>query len=112
MIVTKTHHNMTGTRIYRIFDNMIARCYRKSNKSYKYCGERGIKICPEWLNNKSKFFEWAKLNGYSDNLTIDRIDNNKDYSPDNCRWVGREKQDRNRTCNVFITFNGGNSVSG
>lgn len=106
LIKNKSHHNKSGTRLYRIFENMLARCYRPSNKSYKYCGAKGITICDEWLKNKSKFFEWAENNGYNKNLTIDRIDNQKGYSPDNCRWVDRKTQDRNRTSNVFITYNG------
>lgn len=70
LIKNKSYHNKRGTRLYRIFENMLARCYRPSNKSYKYCDAKGITICDEWLKNKSKFFEWAENNGYNENLTI------------------------------------------
>lgn len=100
------HNESKGgkSRLYRTFENMFARCYRKNNKSYKYCGAKGIRICNEWLNDKSLFFEWAYNNGYNETLFIDRIDNSKDYTPQNCRWASRKIQDRNRTCNQTITY--------
>lgn len=81
-------------RINKIFDDMKRRCYRKQNKDYRWYGEKGIKVCDEWLNNPKSFEQWALQNGYKDDLTIDRIEEDKDYSPDNCRWVPLEENAR------------------
>lgn len=93
------HHGMHDTRLYRIYSAMCQRCYNPDNTAYKHYGARGIKICDEWLNRENgriKFFEWAKQNGYSDDLSIDRIDVNGNYTPDNCRWAGRSEQGLNK----------------
>ena len=92
-------HGMTNAKLDRTYKNMIGRCYAKNNKEYKNYGERGILVCEEWLekpNGKIKFFEWAIENGFSDNLTLDRIDVNGNYEPDNCRWVDWTTQAINR----------------
>lgn len=102
----KAIHNQSGKRLYTIWECMHNRCYNKNSDSYKYYGLKGIGICDEWLNNKSKFFEWSLSHGYKDNLSIDRIDNSKDYSPSNCRWATITEQNNNRSCNRLITFNG------
>ena len=73
--------------IKAIFSNIILRCYNENYKDYRFYGAKGIKLCSEWLNNPKSFEDWALLNGYQDNFTIDRINSSKDYSPDNCRWV-------------------------
>lgn len=99
-------HGLCDTRLYNVYDNMKQRCNNPNNKDYKNYGKRGIKICNEWENDKQNFFTWALNNGYNDTLTIDRIDNNKGYSPDNCRWVDRTYQNRNRRVNRNITING------
>lgn len=85
-------HGMRNKPIYQILDSMKKRCYREDHDNYKHYGERGITICDEWMNDHAKFFEWALANGYRDGLQIDRIDTNKGYCPENCRFL-------NRTCN-------------
>lgn len=88
-------------RLYQIWADMRRRCNAKSTRCYQRYGGRGIKVCPEW-DSYGKFEEWAFANGYSDDLTIDRIDNDKGYSPDNCRWASRKTQARNRSDNVVV----------
>lgn len=99
-------HGKSNTRLYRIWKAMKQRCYKKYSNSYKYYGERGIKICDDWLNDNTTFFDWAMKNGYNDTLTIDRIDVNGNYSPDNCRWVTMEQQNKNRNNSKYFTING------
>ena len=95
-----------GTRLYRIWTNMKTRCLNP-NDEYKYSryGGRGITICDEWLEYEP-FLKWAMSSGYSDDLTIDRVDNSKGYSPDNCRWVTMAEQNKNRSSTHFVTING------
>ena len=84
---------------------MVGRCYCKSNDNYPCYGGRGITICAEWLNNRSTFFESALSHGYADELTIDRINNDKGYSPNNCRWATQIEQTNNRRNTRFVTIN-------
>lgn len=105
-IERSTKHGKSNTRLFLTWENMRRRCYDKNNKSYYRYGGRGIKVCDEWNENFSVFYEWAMESGYQDNLTIDRIDNNKDYDPSNCRWADVKTQCRNRSSNVRITING------
>lgn len=93
-------------RISKTLSHMKDRCYNKHCDDYPMWGGRGITICDEWLNDYMSFYNWAISNGYDDTLTIDRIDNNKGYYPDNCRWVTRKTQARNTRRNRIITFNG------
>ena len=85
----KKYHTYTWSnhRIGKIFYSMIDRCYNENNKSYRWYGQKGITVCTEWLSNPKSFEEWAVANGYNDNLTIDRKKENKDYCPENCRWI-------------------------
>lgn len=89
-------HGLCGTRLYNIWRNMKNRCYKPTSNSYKNYGARGITVCQEWLQSFQNFAEWAEKTGYSDELTLDRIDGNKGYSPNNCRWATWEEQNRNR----------------
>lgn len=105
-IVSKgsTKHNCSNKRIYHIYSNMIQRCTNINNKSYKDYGFRNIKVCDKWKKDFINFYNWAMKNGYEDNLTIDRIDVNGNYEPQNCRWVSKEIQARNKRNNNYITI--------
>lgn len=97
---------MAEIRLSSILSHMKQRCYNKNSPDYKNYGARGIEVCKEWRENSKSFVKWAKENGYADNLTIDRIDVNGNYCPENCRWITIEQQQRNRTNNKRITWNG------
>ena len=90
---------------------MKRRCYNKKEKYYYNYGGRGIKVCNEWLHNFDAFRKWAFENDYQENLTIDRIDNNGNYEPSNCRWANRQQQNRNTRRNRYLTFNGETKVA-
>lgn len=95
---SKTHkkHGYTRTRLYRIYYKMKERCCRPTNDNYKWYGGRGITICDEWLQSFQAFCDWALSSGYADNLTIDRIDANGNYCPENCRWITIQEQQKNK----------------
>lgn len=98
-------HGMCDSRVYSCWEHMKARCNNKNFKQYKDYGGRGIKVCDEW-EEFEKFYKWAMDNGYDDNLTLDRLDVNGNYCPENCRWVTRKEQQLNRRVNKVFTFNG------
>ena len=101
-------HGLYGTRIHRIYTNMKTRCYNPNYYLFNRYGGHGITICDEWLraNGLANFHKWSIENGYSEKLSIDRIDNKKGYSPDNCRWVTMSDQQNNRTNNRVFIVNG------
>lgn len=99
-------HGKRKTRLYRIWVNIKTRCYNPNDPHYKRWGGKGIKMCDNWYNSFNAFYNWAMANGYTDELTIDRINFNKDYEPSNCRWVTVVEQNRNKSNNIFISYNG------
>lgn len=94
-------HGQKGTSLYNRWKTMRQRCNNPNNKNYKNYGARGITICEEWSNFNS-FYEWSMNNGYDEKLELDRIDNNKGYSPDNCRWTDSITNNHNRRNTVKI----------
>lgn len=100
--VLRRTHGMTKTRLYSAFYNMRSRCYYKKNLMYKNYGGRGIRVCEEWESFES-FKKWAFANGYEEGLTLERIDVNKNYCPENCKWIPVKDQYLNRTDSHKIT---------
>lgn len=101
-----TTHDKSNTRLYNIWTLMKARCYNKNNRAYHNYGGRGIAVCDEWKDDFQAFYVWSIENGYVENLSIDRINNNGNYSSNNCRWVTRKQQNRNTRRNRMYTING------
>lgn len=104
-----TTHGKSSTRLYITWNNMKQRCYNAKNKEYKDYGGRGITVCEEWLDKENgfiSFYNWSMSHGYQDNLEIDRIDNDKGYSSNNCRWATRKEQLNNYRKNHVITYQG------
>ncbi|MEV9640420.1 AP2 domain-containing protein [Mammaliicoccus sciuri] len=98
-------HGLSTTKIYQIFWGMLNRCYVKENRAYEYYGGKGIEVCEEW-NNFDKFlnfYDWALANGYEEGLQLDRIDVEKDYHPENCRWVTPTINSRNQGIRIDNT---------
>lgn len=99
-------HFGAGTRLWNIWSGIKQRCKDPNCKCFKRYGGRGIAICKEWENDFSAFRDWAYQNGYRKSLSVDRIDVNGNYCPDNCRWATAKEQCRNRTNNHLISYNG------
>jgi len=98
-------HGYAGTRLYKSWWGMVARCTNEKSHAYGRYGGRGISVCDEWMDFDC-FREWAVKNGYSDNLQIDRIDNDKGYEPSNCRWVDSRTNMNNRRTTLFVEYMG------
>ena len=99
-------HGLSKTRLHKIWRGMKDRCFNPKNPSYPYYGNRKITVCDEWKQDFKSFYNWAMSNGYADNLSIDRIDSNKGYSPDNCRWTTIAIQNRNKRNLRYVSING------
>ena len=89
-------HRESRSRLYRVWSGMKNRCLNPKATKYEIYGGKGVKVCPEWLQSFENFRDWAMANGYTDNLTIDRIDGNGNYEPSNCRWTSYSEQNKNR----------------
>lgn len=98
-------HGMSHTRLHNIWCTIRERCFNPHYHKYALYGGRGITLCSEWYSFE-KFYAWSVSNGYSEKLTIDRIDPNGNYSPMNCRWVTQKVQQNNRTNNRKLTWDG------
>lgn len=108
----KTHRN-SRTKLYAVWSSIKQRCYNETNVAYKYYGAKGIKMCDEWLNDFMSFYCWSFENGYKENpkgckntMTIDRIDVNMGYTPNNCRWVSMYEQNLNKRNTLYVEYNG------
>ncbi|MBU9728066.1 hypothetical protein [Diplocloster modestus] len=99
-------HGKSSTRLHGIWRGMKMRCYNKKSSSYDRYGERGIRVCAEWKDDFKVFYDWSIRNGYDDTKSIDRIDVNGNYSPDNCRWVDEITQANNKRNNNIVIAHG------
>lgn len=100
------HHHMSNTKIYKQWSGMRSRCERKTHSNYKNYSARGIQVCKEWQGSFEAFYTWAMENGFKDRLTIERIDNNGNYCPENCTLISKSEQPKNRRNCIYLTYNG------
>ena len=100
----RTTHGLNGTKIQAIYHQMKQRCFNPKNAAFEYYGGRGITVCDRWMDSIESFV--SDMGNPPEGMTLDRIDTNKGYSPENCRWATRAQQMSNRRCNRFLEFNG------
>ena len=103
--IRATKHGLSKHPLFKEWTGIKQRCYNPNERYYYNYGGRGITVCDEWLNNPEAFVNWCLSNGYKKGLTLDRIDNNKGYSPNNCRWTTKKVQANNTRRNRVITYN-------
>lgn len=108
-IKRNTTHNLHGDPLYRTWANMRQRCMNSNHRDFNRYGGRGISICEEW-DSAENFIKWGHSNGWKDGLTLDRSDNDGNYCPDNCKFVTMKIQDRNKSNNVRIEYNGESKI--
>ncbi|MDB1947668.1 hypothetical protein PMY35_07525 [Clostridium tertium] len=106
MNIKNKHGLAKKTKLYGRWVMMKQRCYNPNNKDYYNYGARGIQVCDEWRNNYLSFHNWAYSNGYDDTLSIDRVNVDGNYEPDNCRWVDNNIQANNKVCTIFVEYRG------
>lgn len=106
LIERSTKHNQRHTKLYEVWKTMKQRCSNPNHKSYHNYGGRGIIVCDEWKNNYQAFYEWSMNNGYKEGLSIDRINNDGNYEPSNCRWTDKITQNNNTRQNKPIIIDG------
>lgn len=99
-------HGKSHTRLYIVWQDIKQRCQNSKVPCFSYYGEEGKTVCDEWLHDFQAFYDWSMVNGYQENLEIDRIDNTKGYSPENCRWATRKEQSNNTRRNHIIEYKG------
>jgi hypothetical protein len=104
--IPRGSHGLSYDKLYKTWSGMVQRCENENSASWKYYGGKGVVVCKEWRLSFKCFWEWANNNGYEDGLTIDRLDNNGNYEPLNCRWVTIKENNRNKGCIKKLTING------
>ena len=100
-----TRHGESKTKLHSVWISMNSRCTLNTTTYYKNYGGRGIKVCEEWKNSYETFRDWSNKNGYGEHLSIDRINNDGNYEPTNCRWTDRTTQQNNNRYNHLVTIN-------
>lgn len=97
-------HGKSNYSLYKVWKNIKNRCYNPRTEKYKYYGEKGISMCKEWVGDFTSFYGWSIKNGWKKGLTIDRINVDGNYEPENCRWVTWKTQQRNKSNNIYVNF--------